>query len=36
MEFVLNERLAAGGFEIARKFGCRILLKNQTRRLPPV
>jgi len=29
MEFVLNERLAAGGFEIARKFGCRILLKNE-------
>lgn len=28
MEFVLNERLAAGGTQIARKFGCRILLKN--------
>ena len=30
MEFVLNERLAAGGFEVTRKFGCRILLKNET------
>lgn len=29
MEFVLNERLAAGGFEITRKYGCRILLKNE-------
>jgi len=29
MEFVLNERLAAGGFEIARKYGCRLLLKNE-------
>lgn len=29
MEFVLNERLSAGGFEITRKFGCRILLKNE-------
>lgn len=29
MDFVLNERLAAGGFEIARKSGCRILLKNE-------
>ena len=29
MEFVLNERLAAGGFEVARKSGCRILLKNE-------
>lgn len=30
MEFVLNERLAKGGFEIARKFGCRVLLKNDS------
>jgi diadenosine tetraphosphate (Ap4A) HIT family hydrolase len=30
MEFVLNERLAAGGFEIARMHGCRILLKDET------
>jgi len=29
MEFVLNERLAAGGFEITRKYGCRLLLKNE-------
>ena len=29
MEFVLNERLAAGGLEVARKSGCRILLKNE-------
>ncbi len=29
MEFILNERLAAGGFEITRKYGCRILLKNE-------
>ena len=29
MDFFLNERLAAGGFEIARKFGCRVLLKNE-------
>ena len=29
MEFVMNERLAAGGFEITRKYGCRILLKNE-------
>jgi diadenosine tetraphosphate (Ap4A) HIT family hydrolase len=29
MEFALNERLAAGGFEIARMHGCRILLKNE-------
>lgn len=29
MDFVLNERLAAGCFEIARKYGCRILLKNE-------
>ncbi len=29
MEFVLNEKLAAGGFEITRKYGCRILLKNE-------
>ena len=29
MEFVINERLAAGGFEIARKYGCRVLLKNE-------
>jgi diadenosine tetraphosphate (Ap4A) HIT family hydrolase len=29
MDFALNERLAAGGYEIARKFGCRILLKNE-------
>jgi diadenosine tetraphosphate (Ap4A) HIT family hydrolase len=29
MNFVLNERLAAGGFEIARMDGCRILLKDE-------
>ncbi|MDP4625302.1 MAG: HIT family protein [Akkermansiaceae bacterium] len=29
MEFVLNERLAKGGFEVTRKYGCRILLKNE-------
>lgn len=29
MEFSLNERLAAGGFEITRIHGCRILLKNE-------
>ena len=29
MDFILNERLAAGGFEVARKYGCRILLKNE-------
>lgn len=29
MDFVLNERLAAGGFEVVRIYGCRILLKNQ-------
>lgn len=29
MDFVLNERLAAGGFEVARMHGCRILLKNE-------
>lgn len=29
MDFVLNERLAAGGFEIIRMYGCRILLKNE-------
>lgn len=29
MGFTLNERLAAGGFEVARKYGCRILLKNE-------
>jgi diadenosine tetraphosphate (Ap4A) HIT family hydrolase len=29
MEFVLNERLAAGGFEVARLHGCRILLKDE-------
>ncbi len=29
MEFVLNERLARGGFEIVSKYGCRILLKNE-------
>ncbi len=27
--FILNERLASGGFEITRKYGCRILLKNE-------
>lgn len=29
MDFLLNERLAAGGFEVARTHGCRILLKNE-------
>ena len=29
MDFMLNERLAAGGFEVARMHGCRILLKNE-------
>ena len=29
MHFVLNERLAACGFEVLRKYGCRILLKNE-------
>jgi diadenosine tetraphosphate (Ap4A) HIT family hydrolase len=29
MDFRLNERLAACGFEIARKYGCRVLLKNE-------
>lgn len=29
MDFVINERLAAGGFEVVRKYGCRILLKNE-------
>ncbi|MEP2774940.1 MAG: HIT domain-containing protein [Luteolibacter sp.] len=29
MAFELNERLAKGGFEIMRKYGCRILLKNE-------
>jgi len=29
MEFVLNERLAAGGFEVCRIRGCRLLLKNE-------
>ncbi|MBC7980955.1 MAG: HIT family protein [Armatimonadetes bacterium] len=30
MDFRLHERLAAGGFEITRMHGCRILLKNET------
>lgn len=30
MDFVLNERLAAGSFEICRLRGCRILLKNES------
>lgn len=30
MDFTLNERLAAGGFEVARMHGCRILLKNES------
>ena len=30
MDFVLNERLAASGMEIARMHHCRILLKNET------
>lgn len=29
MDFTLNERLAAGCFEIARMHGCRILLKDE-------
>ncbi len=29
MVFTMNERLAAGCFEITRKHGCRILLKNE-------
>jgi len=29
MDFVLNDRLAAGGIEVVRKYGCRILLKNE-------
>ncbi len=29
MEFELNPRLAAGGFEIVRRLGCRVLLKNE-------
>jgi diadenosine tetraphosphate (Ap4A) HIT family hydrolase len=29
MEFFLNDRLAAGGFEITRMDGCRILLKDE-------
>jgi diadenosine tetraphosphate (Ap4A) HIT family hydrolase len=29
MDFVLNNRLAAGAFEIARLHGCRILLKDE-------
>lgn len=29
MEFELNPRLAAGGFEIVRRRGCRVLLKNE-------
>ncbi len=29
MEFILNERLAAGGIEIGRRHRCRILLKNE-------
>jgi diadenosine tetraphosphate (Ap4A) HIT family hydrolase len=29
MGFVLNERLAAGGFEATPMHGCRILLKNE-------
>ncbi len=29
MEFELNSRLAAGGFEIVRRRGCRVLLKNE-------
>ncbi len=28
MEFELNPRLAAGGFEIVRRRGCRVFLKN--------
>jgi diadenosine tetraphosphate (Ap4A) HIT family hydrolase len=29
MEFELNPRLAAGGFEIVSRRGCRVLLKNE-------
>jgi diadenosine tetraphosphate (Ap4A) HIT family hydrolase len=29
MAFELNPRLASGGFEIARRRGCRVLLKNE-------
>jgi diadenosine tetraphosphate (Ap4A) HIT family hydrolase len=29
MAFELHSRLAAGGFEIARQRGCRVLLKNE-------
>lgn len=29
MKFELNPRLAAGGFEIVRRRGCRVLLKNE-------
>lgn len=29
MEFELHPRLAAGGFELGRADGCRVLLKNQ-------
>ena len=29
MNFILNERLAGGGFDVARMHGCRILLKNE-------
>lgn len=29
MDFVLNERLAAGSTEVVRMHGCRILLKNE-------
>ena len=29
MDFVLNERLAAGGLEVGRIHGCRILLKDE-------
>jgi len=29
MNFILNERLAAGGFDVARMHGCRILLKDE-------
>lgn len=29
MDFTLNERLAAGGLEVVRMHGCRILLKDE-------
>ena len=29
MKFELNPRLASGGFEIVRRRGCRVLLKNE-------